>query len=199
MTISITYAKVLCETENMADESPVDGLLRFSGTHSVDEDYRVFEFPPSISQQIEVGGRLEMKGESDGNAVFCTSSETFTIRKSETSNMYLLLPGPVGSSEAACNVVGSVSCTYVLQKSVPELSLLRSMLSKYPPVEQPLKRSKLMDGAGAHHGHTFEELCETFPSSCDELLVDLKELDAIEIAGRWMLLETVYAHQQGTV
>eukprot|EP00948_MAST-09A_sp_MAST-9A-sp1_P002668 g2668.t1 len=58
---------------------------------STSYDTRVLEAPPAIVRALENGETLYLKGEADSEAVLCTDSETFSIRKVETSNTLLTM------------------------------------------------------------------------------------------------------------
>lgn len=55
---------------------------------------RLIELPKQVAEYVEKGGHLEIKGKEDGkDAVLCTDSLTFEIKKVENSNtLYLVSP-----------------------------------------------------------------------------------------------------------
>ena len=65
--------------------------------YSVDfsaRNLRLIELPKTVAEFVNSGGQLEIKGErADKDAVLCTDSQTFEIKKVENSNtLYLTTP-----------------------------------------------------------------------------------------------------------
>jgi len=66
--------------------------ITFSQTFQ-NERYKIVEAPEDILRVVNSGGDLTLKGtEGVSDAVLCTSSKTYTLKKVETSNSVFLVP-----------------------------------------------------------------------------------------------------------
>ncbi|XP_047540073.1 sister chromatid cohesion protein DCC1 [Vanessa atalanta] len=67
-------------------------VLRFPGPDQQNHNLRLMLLDDNLLKEIEAGNQLIFKGDTDENAVLCTSNKTYDIKEAETSNSLLLVP-----------------------------------------------------------------------------------------------------------
>ena len=150
--------------------------LKFSNDYKK-RDYRLLEVPKELETELLKGANLRLVGSDSGklDAVICTASQTYSIKKVETSNsVCLIAPGDEG------NVVATCPYFYELLESKPTFTDVEQRLQQtvyrgadleemYPP-----DKTLLM---------TREEMAGMMLASEEEVAAALTELNVIEIDG----------------
>ncbi|CAM9664068.1 unnamed protein product [Ectocarpus sp. 6 AP-2014] len=193
--------------------------LKFSESFASDNQNLVLlQVPESLLNEIGEDadkGLVKLIGGEDEDAVLVTGGQTFTLTKAETSNTLLLVPpeaatantgvaGGNGASESSGGCTGkgdggggakgeggfeavaAVGFQFELSKKTPSLEQIRVIL------EACLYRGKAEEAAtdrGRLEALTLAELQTRVQFSRRELLQGLKELDAVEIDGRWRMVD----------
>nr|XP_026490420.1 sister chromatid cohesion protein DCC1 [Vanessa tameamea] len=67
-------------------------VLQFPGPDQQNHNLRLMLLDDNLLKEIEAGNQLIFKGDTDENAVLCTSNKTYDIKEAETSNSLLLVP-----------------------------------------------------------------------------------------------------------
>ncbi|XP_050356363.1 sister chromatid cohesion protein DCC1 [Nymphalis io] len=67
-------------------------ILRFPSPDQQNHNLRLMLLDDNLLKEIEAGNQLIFKGDTDENAVLCTSNKTYDIKEAETSNSLLLVP-----------------------------------------------------------------------------------------------------------
>lgn len=163
-----------------------------------DEQYALFELTPDMEARITGGERICFKGNGSRGMVACTVDKTFEVRRVESSNTSLVatLPSSNGSKRKRCNdssaekmdrkaailkVETTVSCSYELKPTQPRLEPLWDILAKNP------FGSSSTDMQTADRP-TLGELTVQLQASKGEIMIRLKELMAMVVAGQWGLV-----------
>jgi len=120
-----------------------------------------------------------IKGAGKENcAVLCTSNTTYTMRKAESSNAYLLMNLMEDDSLV---IRGELYEYYELIKSTPRVQELRGLLLTRPCTRNNANSSNPI-------GFEFDALLDQVQASPAELLEELHSLGATEINDRWTLV-----------
>jgi sister chromatid cohesion protein DCC1 len=151
---------------------------------SLSSDLQLFELPAELIDLVPEGLELQIKGGKDEEAVLCTHNSTYSIRKAETSNVLLIASPP--TKDQGYVVKGMQSYHYEVLKIAPRLQTLREMLSESP--------YKAGEGAEAKKTHTFDELVLAVQASEVEVREALVSMHAIDIEGKWRVLEQAYSN-----
>jgi hypothetical protein len=153
--------------------------VTFSETYA-DEKIALLEIPKGLENVFENGETLCFKGdENSGSMVACTSSNTFNVRRVESSNATLLAPR--NFSEKTLKVESGASCFYELIPTHPRTKAMWSMLSKYP--------FDFVDGTERQNRPTYETISRALQASEKEIRSELKRLGAIEFEGKWSIID----------
>ncbi|CAM9594338.1 unnamed protein product, partial [Ectocarpus sp. 12 AP-2014] len=196
-----------------------DGVaLKFSDSFASDNQNLVLlQVPESLLNEIGEDadrGLVKLIGGEDEDAVLVTGGQTFKLTKAETSNTLLLVPpegttantggGGNGAGESGggcarkgdggCGTMGeggfeavaAVGFQFELSKKTPSLEQIRVIL------EACLYRGEAEEAAtdrGRLEALTLAELQTRVQFSRRELLQGLQELDALEIDGRWRMVD----------
>ncbi|MCL7034378.1 hypothetical protein MKW94_024395 [Papaver nudicaule] len=147
--------------------------------------------------------RVTVRGDSDEEAVLCTSSTTYAIKFVGNSNSIFLIP-PFENSDftvenggkgEAAQVLKLASGNMELVEISPKLGKLKSLLmenpykseedSMDPMEEEDLERGKM-------ELYTWEDLVGKVQASDEELRAELKALSAVEINGYWRVVDDKY-------
>jgi sister chromatid cohesion protein DCC1 len=136
--------------------------------------YRLFEVPKSFYEELKAGSS-RIVGDDNSDAVICSISKTYSIKKVETSNSVYLAK----SSDSKIYNLESLHHEYY------EVAVVSPKLEK---LEQWLRMS-LYTGAKQESAFvkaklvTFDTLKETIQASDIELLEALKAIGTIEVDG----------------
>jgi len=154
------------------------------------DDIRLLELTPDLLQTLKEEKTFVLRGDVEEDTVLCTSSKSYTLRETTTSNSLLLLPGlhyDKSESEMSTASVSGIKWEYY------ELKLCRAKLDKM--------RALLTRAAyrGAEEEEVLEEsrmslsdLLEEIQASEEEIRRGLDEMGAIELNGFWRLIEHDY-------
>ena len=149
---------------------------------------KLVQVPMDFLDQLE-SGQLEWKGELPDDPartpVMVTKDATYALQFVESSDMTLVLSGPVSeaSEESAdVDVMSSVSGLYQLTRQPALVHLVRQQLLKFPFDMQ--KQSNGNREKDRNRPCTIEYLLNTVCSSRTEIMNALVYLDAFEYNGR---------------
>ncbi|BES87216.1 Sister chromatid cohesion protein [Nesidiocoris tenuis] len=198
----INHAKL-----SRADLKSTSQVLYFSSDFP---NYKLLECDQTILQHLTAGQELYIRGRPSDRAVVCTKDNTFDLREAETSNSLLLVPGlkmvdeldlvnNENSAEGRIekkSIVGVYHEYFELKKVRPLLNRLRIMLMS-KPYSGPENENTNQEGENGQNRddlktYSFEELLEEVQASEKELTGFLKELEAVEIDGKWRILDHEY-------
>jgi hypothetical protein len=82
------------DTDNgliLPNSTKKDNEIVFSANYG-NRDLRLFECPKEVIEDFKQNGVMRIVGEQQGDAVLCSSSRTYAIKKVETSNSVYLVP-----------------------------------------------------------------------------------------------------------
>jgi hypothetical protein len=82
------------DTDNgliLPNSTKKDNEIVFSANYG-NRDLRLFECPKEVIEDFKQNGVMRIVGEQQGDAVLCSSSRTYVIKKVETSNSVYLVP-----------------------------------------------------------------------------------------------------------
>lgn len=163
--------------------------VQFSKVLANGDDCILIELDDDILKTIEEGSlisppELYIKGHEDEEAVLCTSSQTFLVKKVSTSNLLLLSK----ILDEKMNIVASLDCHLELQKIKTGSGDLRKKLLNYKQYEGYVDTYEL--------GASYEDLLEWFTGSEKELLENLKFIRAFSLNNnRWTMIHRKYVKQ----
>jgi hypothetical protein len=102
-------SKRTLEENHLYTDSSHSKEIVFS-SHFEGRKMRLIELPKHVTEYIENGGHLELKGKEDGkDSVLCTDTMTFDIKKVENSNtLYIVSP----SNDNSFPIEGSSTAFY---------------------------------------------------------------------------------------
>jgi hypothetical protein len=80
-------------SDNGCSDTAATTTLSFCSNFPV-HSYQLFELPKELVEVVTKGGDLHIKGSKPGvcDAILCTSDQTFSIKKVETSNDVFIVP-----------------------------------------------------------------------------------------------------------
>ena len=149
-------------------------------------DFKLFDLPAAVMETVRAGDSVCFKGRGDGEVVLCSSSATYAVRKVESSNTTLVLPSTSGGAFCEPRVVGSIDCTYEVERTTPFLTDLRDMLE-----ERPYTESDADDAVSGSTGqlYTLADLVAGTRASEGEIATALRRMGADEIGGHIRIVE----------
>ena len=131
---------------------------------------------------------VSVKGAAEEEAVLCTSDRTYTLRLAESSNMLLLVPGATfGTDGEKLSIAASAQEHFELVRAAPRTDRVRVMVSA-----APYAGGAPLDAASAAQPPTFAQLESAAQCSRAELHAALMRSRAMEINGRYTILEPKY-------
>jgi len=141
---------------------------------------KVMEMSQPLLDTVVKEGSVKIKGGQDEEAVLCTNSKTFQIRFLEYSNTQLLLdPDPANKDSAS--VIDQTDGYYELKEMRPRILRIGELLS-----------TNVYKGSESASGMLFSELEGRVQASTEEIKFELERLGAVEMEGRWYLLDASY-------
>lgn len=159
--------------------------LRFSGhfNDTPTSDLRLFEIEEELIDAVVAGG-VVLKGSPDEEVVLTTPARTYAVRMLETTNLLLLAPLAALGKGAPVEIPYAAYATLEVVRTAPRLSTLRALLALRP------YRGRAADGGGpAGDTFSFAELCARVQASEGEIRAALAALSAVEVDGRWRLVD----------
>ncbi|XP_017386151.2 sister chromatid cohesion protein DCC1 [Cebus imitator] len=161
-------------------------------------DFCLLQLEPKLCQQLEDGHSLVIRGDKDEQAVLCSKDKTYDLKRADTSNVLLFIPGcktpdQLKKEEAHCNIIhteifGFSNNYWELRRCRPKLKKLKKLLMENPyegPDSQKEKDSNCSK-------YTTEDLLDQIQASEEEIMIQLQVLNACEIGGYWRILEFDY-------
>ena len=178
-----------------------------------DKSYKLFELEEDVLQELlhadgrcapadrasacapptfrRIGARarsVSVKGAAEEEAVLCTSDRTYTLRLAESSNMLLLVPGAtLGTDGEKLSIAASAQEHFELVRAAPRTDRVRVMVSA-----APYAGGAPLDAASTAQPPTFAQLESAAQCSRAELHAALMRSRAMEINGRYTILEPKY-------
>ena len=145
-------------------------------------DFRLIEVNEEILKSINIGQNIRIIGERKREAVLCTQSKTYSIKKVETSNTILLIPP---STDNNFSVSGICSDYYELKPIFGKVELLQDILkpSEYKGMTEEISNPPTPDNL-----FTLLQLRQNIQASITELDAALAKLNVVEINGFIRLL-----------
>ena len=143
-----------------------------------------------------------IQGNDADEAVMCTPTETFSIRRAETSNLILTIdrePFQLQGYEPSPAFISSLN-------SIPEIgqNIIHSTYTYLEAIKKKPDLCKIIHSLDTLTANTdirntkslsTEELFNTFQASKFELLKYLESINAIELEGKWLVLDIQYMKQ----
>lgn len=181
-----------------ADIHPTSQAIYFDDTdiHNCSEKYKFLELDRELSECLQTGQILYIKGDDEENAVLCTENKTYDLLECETSNSLLLVEGLKFDEDLKTDQqrhitdVNTLGVFYKYLSPVPgkpKLRKLKQLLSKSyykgPEMEYRLKSEDL---------YSIEELQNLIQASNEELKRSLRDLNTITINGKIRMLDFEY-------
>uniref|UniRef100_A0A0A9WMG4 Sister chromatid cohesion protein DCC1 n=1 Tax=Lygus hesperus TaxID=30085 RepID=A0A0A9WMG4_LYGHE len=176
-------------------------------------EYKLFECDGVLLKHLEGGGELHLRGRATDKVVVCTTDQTYDLKGAETSNSLLLVPGlkmaeevPVadnaknveeeeekgeGGEIEEKRIVGVYGEYFELKKIKPRMGRLRTLLLARP-YNGPENEVDVSEEPVDARTYSFSDLLEEVQASEGEIRRHLDELDAVEINGRWRMLDHEY-------
>lgn len=124
---------------------------------------------------------LYFKGNEDEDAVLCTKSKTFGVKKVSTSNLLLFCRNLHDGIE----VTAKLNCYIELIRMLPDSAILREKLLKSVPFR----------GQGGGRGVLHSLLADFFRGSDEELEMSLKKIGSVCIDNHWYIIDRTYADE----
>ncbi|KAK7100068.1 sister chromatid cohesion protein DCC1-like [Littorina saxatilis] len=184
----LKYAKL--ET---SDVRPCVQTIFFS-ENLENDTVKLLELDATVLDALQAGDRVTLRGDKDDHAVLCTKNQTFDMKDAELSNSMLLLRhldyGPdlpdSGPQEMRKREVFSVVHEYYELRPVkPKLRVLRQMLNE----NQYSGRECEEDDQHTGKKYTMSDFLNVVQASEEEIVAGLKRLKALEIEGKWRVLD----------
>eukprot|EP01029_Cantina_marsupialis_P014314 TRINITY_DN31604_c0_g1_i1.p1 TRINITY_DN31604_c0_g1~~TRINITY_DN31604_c0_g1_i1.p1 ORF type:complete len:372 (+),score=66.21 TRINITY_DN31604_c0_g1_i1:70-1116(+) len=157
-----------------------------NGIISIDADfeadaYQLIELPKDLAECIEKGENLRFVGEDNGDAFLSASTQTYRLKKAETSNTVLLSPCETWNGDI--NLISKSQSYIECIRTRPKTLKLRLLLEPSALV------STSNDNIAEEHKYNSSRLLGAFGSSEDELRAALRELNAFKFNGHWRILD----------
>lgn len=162
-------------------------------------NYKFLELDRHLSETLQEGCSVFIKGDNDENVVICTDSCTYDVAETETSNSLLLVEGlqfendlkDVNEPKIFKVTVHGIFYDYLeVTVGKPHLAklhlLLNKTLYKGPEHEYEVHNEDLM---------SFEDLVDQIQTSQEELMETLKSLHIVKIDNKIRLLDFPYHFQ----
>lgn len=167
---------------------------------------RLLELDGDLLRDLEAGKSLAVKGEDDENCVLVTDDKTYELRSAETSNLLLV----TRDLFAAEGLRREKADRRDADESAGDLEFprVRAMFSEYletRPVKPRLQKLRALLEENLYAGEVEEkddsrvgrkyakrDLVAKVQSSAAEIEAELARLHAVEIDGRWRLLDPDY-------
>lgn len=150
------------------------------------QSIQLLEIPDPVMLRAS---KLELKGSGDDPVVLCTDSATFQLKELQTSNTILITESvhktPLDLIDTL-SVVGQLSQTWEISKSVPRLDKLQKYLNT------AVYSGENSEIFGPSHFWDWEDLISNVQASEKEIRSALERFDALAVHGRYRLLETTY-------
>ncbi|KAF6197704.1 hypothetical protein GE061_008670 [Apolygus lucorum] len=174
-------------------------------------EYKLFECDGVLLKHLEGGGELYVRGRPTDKAVVCTRDQTYDLKSAETSNSLLLVPGLKMADEVPASgtarkvedevesegvieekrIVGVYGEYFELKKIKPRMGRLQALLSARP-YNGPENEVDVSEETADAKTYTLPGLLEEVQASEGEIRRHLDELEALEINGRWRVLDHEY-------
>ncbi|CAB3372112.1 Hypothetical predicted protein [Cloeon dipterum] len=177
--------------------NPCTQILKFSEEEAA---YTCLELNKELLETLESGQCLVIRGDKSENAVLCTINKTFELKDTETSNSLLIIKSIDNHSElkylqdneaegrVELRIVDKLVHNYLEPRLCrPHLQIVRQLLNK-----QIFKGQENERNVNTYDLYSFDKLLTTVQASEEELLKELKDLNAIEYNGFWRLLDFEY-------
>ncbi|KAJ3322649.1 Sister chromatid cohesion protein DCC1 [Boothiomyces sp. JEL0866] len=177
----------------------------------------LLQVPMEIAKRVEAGDEFHFRGNPNDEAVLCTENKTFKIRYAETSNLMLVLNGPIEKKVYDEDVIDEFEKENRIKANTDLSNAYQSLFGK-----KPLRyESKVVDS-----GNVFLDLVEIKPNfdslfsklviykgeekECGQQMVTLsdilqfcqasefevmeylKSIEAMELNGKWRILDIEY-------
>nr|XP_020727802.1 sister chromatid cohesion protein DCC1 isoform X1 [Odocoileus virginianus texanus] len=141
---------------------------------------------------------LVIRGDKDEQAVLCSEDKTYDLKVADTSNMLLFIPGckipeQLKMEETHCNIIhteifGFTNNYWELRRCRPKLKKLKKLLMENTYEGPDSEKEK----DSSHLKYTTEDLLDQIQASEEEIMTQLRVLNACEIGGYWRILEFDY-------
>lgn len=168
----------------------------FFGKPLLTEEIKLLELNPQVTDHLENGGKLVLKGTATDNCVLCTENQTFDVKDTEISNALLIVSGAsveppqdkfdnqLFLSDIAVN---SVCHSYLELKPIKPMTNVLLSLLKDSVYEGP-------DQADTNilNYLTLNDIMSTVPASDNEIRTALIDLNTLEIDGYVRLVDFDY-------
>lgn len=157
------------------------------------DDYKLLELSKDLTNVLQSGDVITIRGDNDDEAVFCTSKNTYELKAADTSNSLLLFPELTTPKSKEFSevfkVVDRSACScfstyYEARQSRPKTERLRHLLDDNAFCNR--------DDESEIEKHTTEGLLSLIQASEEELLKSLRHFGALQIDGFWRVLEINY-------
>mmetsp|Transcript_9621 Transcript_9621/g.16770 ORF Transcript_9621/g.16770 Transcript_9621/m.16770 type:complete len:434 (-) Transcript_9621:589-1890(-) len=135
--------------------------------------FRLMEVPNELVKAVEKGEELSIVGDCAAEAVLCSGSKTYGMKRVETSNCVFFVPPSASGEFSICS---SASDYYELQLIVPKLDTLAKL------VEPSLYPSK--SGEDGNNFPSVADYASRVQASRTELVGRLLLLEAFELDGK---------------
>lgn len=198
--------------------------LYYPSDHVASEDIKLLELNPHILAEIRAGRPLSFKGGLHEKLVLCTDTKTYDVKEAEISNSLLLVPelkhsqatskSPLKSPKNNVNrsldrsQEDDTEDTDVL-RSLEQRSVMKISHEYYECREINPRFRKLYDllqmtrYSGPENEYcidknilfTFDQLLDTIQCSRGEFLNGLRQFRAIDIEGRYRILEYEFEYR----
>ncbi|XP_059485151.1 sister chromatid cohesion protein DCC1 [Neocloeon triangulifer] len=177
--------------------NPVTQIIRFADE---EPEYKCLELNKDLLETLESGQSLVIRGDKNDNAVLCTSSKTYDLKDTETSNSLLImqsltyhkdikhLQGDDIDRTVEIKIVDKLVHNYLEPRLIqPHLKIIQELLSK-----RLFKGPERESEDYTEDLYSLDKLLTTVQASEEEILNELFALNAIEYKGYWRLLEFEY-------
>nr|XP_025034473.1 sister chromatid cohesion protein DCC1 isoform X1 [Pelodiscus sinensis] len=164
--------------------------------HTLTQLCSISEAPPWPLTWFPSG--LVIRGEKAEQAVLCSKDKTYDMKIADTSNMLLFIPDcktpeQLLADQALCNIIhtqiaGFSNNYWELRRCRPKLKKLRKLLMENPYEGPDREREKAVTDSK----YTMEDLLDLIQASEEEILHQLKVINACKIEGYWRVLEFDY-------
>ncbi|XP_024428002.2 sister chromatid cohesion protein DCC1 [Desmodus rotundus] len=185
---------------NPAELLPAVQCLGFSpgASAAAAGDFYLLELDPALCQELEAGRSMVIRGDKDEQAVLCSKDKTYDLKVAGTSNMLLVIPGcktpdQLKMEETHCNIFhseifGFSNNYWELRRCRPKLKKLKRLLMENTYEGPDSQKEK--DSSSSKY--TTEDLLDQIQASEEEIMAQLRVLNACEIGGYWRILEFDY-------
>jgi hypothetical protein len=117
-------------TKQLHDNVNKEVVIKFRPSYSNQDqsrDLRLIETSMDMIKKVKAGETLKIIGSKGEDTVLCTSEQTFSIKKVETSNSVFLIPA---SSNNEYNIIANCGTYYELKPISGRIEQLEELLKK---------------------------------------------------------------------